>query len=379
MGIWLWPRTSAPQPPEPDLSRVDPEVAEAIAQARDKVRQQPKSGAAWGRLGKVFLAHDFHDEARRSFEQAEHLDPADARWPYLHGLSLILTDSEAGIRCLQHAVQLCGDELLAPRLRLAEALLTQGRLAEAERHLQWARKAEPEHPRVRLGLGRLALVRGQWREALEHLELCTQDLHTRRLAHRLLAEAWTRLGERNKAREQQRQAAEAPEDQLWLDPFMQEVLSLQCGLSARLQRAKALFAQQRPEQAVELLEETARRYPQSSAVWLLLGDILRQFGQPQRSEEAFAKAVRIDPESVDGWFGLGCMQAVQGRASAAAGSFRRTIRLKADHADAYVNLGHCLKEMGDTAGAADAFRAALRCRPNYERAQQALREMATKK
>lgn len=379
LTIWLSPRTLALQPPDPDLSRVDPEVAEAIVQARDKVRQQPKNVAAWGRLGKVFLVHDFHDEAQRSFEQAAHLDPADGRWPYLRGASLIPIDPAASIPSLERAAQLCGKNPLGPRLLLAETLLNQGRLDEAERHLQWARKAEPEHPRVQMGLGRLALLRGQWRPAVEHLELCTQDQHTRRMAHRLLAEAWTRLDERDKAREQQRLAAEAPQDHSWIDPFLQEVVSLQCGLKVHLLKAKALFAQQRFQEAVGLLEETARRYPQSAAVWLLLGDIWRRLEQPDRSEKAFAEAVRIDPESVSGWFGLGLVQEGRGRTRAAADSFRQTIRLKADHADAHFHLGQCLKEMRDVAGAANAFRAALRCQPNYERAQQALHEMDKKK
>lgn len=378
--LWLALRDAKPlEPPDLDLSEIDPEVAEAIAQARDKVRLQPRSSAAWGRLGMIFLAHDMHDEARRSFTQAEHLDPADARWPYLRGVSLILTDPDAGIPCLERAAGLCGKSPLEPRLRLVGTLLSQGRLDEAERHLQWARKAEPNNPRVLLSLGRLALLRGQWRKALEHLDPCTNDAHTQRLAHTLLAEAWTRLGERDKACAEQRQAAEAPGDQFWLDPFVEDVVTLQRGLRVYLRRANELSAQRRYQQAVALLEETVQHYPQCAAVWLLLGDIWRRLEQADRSEKAFAEAVRIDPQSVDGWFGLGRMQAVRGRLRAATDSFRRTIRLKADHADAHLYLGHCLKEMGDAAGAADAFRAALRCQPNYERAQQALHEMDKKK
>jgi tetratricopeptide (TPR) repeat protein len=371
--LWLAPRS--PQPPSPDLAEVDPEVAEAIAEARAKVQKQPKRSDVWGRLGMVFLAHDFHEEAQFCFAQAERLDPADVRWPYLRGLSLILTNPDAGIACLQRAAERCGSDPLAPRLRLAETLLNQGRLDEAELHVQQAQKTSPHNLRVQLGLSRLAVLRGQWRDALEHLDPCTNDVHAQRLAHTLRAEAWTRLGEPDKAREEQRQAADAPEDQLWPDPFVEDVLRLQRGLKFRLQRANNLFTQQNVREAVELLEETARRYPQSPAVRLLLGDIWRQFGRPDRAEQAFAEAVRLDPESVDGWFRLGCMQAARNQPRAAADSFRRTIRLKPDHADAHFNLGHRLKELGDTAAAADEFRAALRCRPDYDQARQALRAM----
>jgi tetratricopeptide (TPR) repeat protein len=375
--LWLAPRS--PQPPEPDLAEVDPDVVEAIAAARNKVRQQPNNGAAWGRLGMVFFAHDFHDEAERSFAQAERLDSADGRWPYLRGLSLILTNPDASIPCLQRAAERCGNHPLAPRLRLAETLLNQGRLDEAELHLEQARQAEPHHARVQLSLGRLAVLRGQWRSALEYLEPCTNDLHSQRLAHRLRAEAWTRLGEPDKAREEQRQAALAPKDQSWPDPFVEDVLRLRRGLSIRLQQATHLFAVQNVQQAVKLLEETIQRYPHATAARLLLGEFWRRLGRDEEAEQAFAEAVRIDPDSPDAWFRLGCIQASRGRPRAAADSFRHTIRLKLDHADAHINLGHCLKEVGDAAAAADAFRAALRCRPDYERARQALREMDKKK
>jgi tetratricopeptide (TPR) repeat protein len=373
---WLVP--PSPQPPLPDLSEVDPEVVQAIAAAQDKVRQQPNKSAAWGRLGMVFLAHDFHEEAQRSFAQAERLDPADGRWPYLRGLSLLLTEPEAGLACLRRAAECCGNDPLAPRLRLAEELLNQGRFEEAEYHLEQARKAGPHHPRIQLGLGRLAILRGQWQTALEHLAPCTTDVHTRRLAHTLRAEAWTRLGQPDKAREEQTQAAQAPEDQLWLDPFIEDVMRLKCGLPMRLQRANDLFTQHRYSQAIELLEETVQRYPQSTAARLRLGEVYRILGRSEQAERMFAEVVRLDPQSVDAWFRLGCMQAARGRPREAADSFRRTIALKPDHADAHFNLGQCLKQQGADADAANAFRAALRCRPDHERAHQALQEMAKK-
>jgi tetratricopeptide (TPR) repeat protein len=326
----------------------------------------------------VFLAHDFHEEAQRSFEHAERLDPADGRWPYLRGLSLVLTDQDAGISCLRRAAERCGDDPLAPRLRLAETLLNLGRLEEVANHLDKARRVEPDNPRMQLGLGRLAVLRGQWDAALEHLGPCTSDVHTRRLAHTLRAEAWSRLGQPDKAREEQDQAAKAPEDQLWLDPFMEDVLRFRRGLSIRLQRANDLFAHQRYPEAVELLEETVQRYPRSTAARLLLGDVHRRLGRGEQAEQTFAEAVRIDPESADAWFRLGCMQGSRGRPREAADSFRRTIGYKADHADAHFNLGQCLKQLGDATGAADEFRAALRCRPDHEPARQALRGVEKK-
>jgi cytochrome c-type biogenesis protein CcmH/NrfG len=378
VSVSLW-FTRSPQPPEPDLAEVDPDVAEAITAACNKVRQQPNNGAVWGQLGMVFFVHDFQGEAERCFAQAERLDSADGRWPYLRGLSLILTNPDASIPCLQRAVERCGDHPLIPRLRLAETLLNQGRLDEAELHLEQARRMEPYNVRVQLGLGRLAVLRSQWHSALEHLDPCTNDVHAQRLAHRLQAEVWTRLGEPDKAHVEQKQAAEAPKDHSWPDPFVEDVLLLQRGLPVRLQQAQKLFAQRQSQQAVQLLEETIQRYPQAASARLLLGELWRHLGRVEQAEQAFTQAVQIDPDSPDAWFRLGCIQAARGRMREAAESFHRAINRKPDHADAHVNLGHCLQELGDAAGAADAFRAALRCRPDYERAQAALRQMQKSK
>ena len=75
----------------------------------------------------VLYAHDYLSEAERCFVQAEKLDAADPRWPYLQARTLLKDplDPGAGLRCLERAVQRAGD-VPAPRLRLASALLVGG-------------------------------------------------------------------------------------------------------------------------------------------------------------------------------------------------------------------------------------------------------------
>jgi tetratricopeptide (TPR) repeat protein len=374
LGLWLWLRPR-PDPPLPDLTDVDPEVAELIADARRGVVKAP-SARTWGHLGMVFRAHDFAEESNHCFREAERLNPRDARWPYLQGLTVVLTDPEAGIPYLERAVERCGDEPLAPRLRLAEVLLERGRLQEAQSHLEQALGRQPDNLRARLGLGRLALLREQWRAGLEPLAACQEDGHARRLAHTLQAEAWGRLGEAERARAEQDQAAKLPEDERWPDPFVDEVLRLQRGLRARLETADGLKRGGRSEQALELLKDTADKYPRSVKAHLLLGEVYLQLGRPDLAEPSYRHAVQADPDAAEAWFSLGVAQA-EDRPREAADSFRRAVRLKPNHAWAHFNLGQMLKKLGDPAGAADEFRAALRCRPDYAAAREALKELKT--
>src|SRR5262245_2511579 len=124
-GWWLWQRQRAPEPPAVDLGGVDPAVTAAIETARAKVRQSPRSAAAWGLLGQVLVAHDFRADALTCFAEAERFDPRDPRWPHYQGLTLYLGDPNAALPKLRRAVELCGDNPAAPRLVLAEALLNQ--------------------------------------------------------------------------------------------------------------------------------------------------------------------------------------------------------------------------------------------------------------
>jgi cytochrome c-type biogenesis protein CcmH/NrfG len=155
--------------PTVDPAGADREVVAAIETASTEVHRSPRSPAAWGQLGKVLVAHSYYDEANTCFIRAQELDPRDPRWPYLHGLTLRFSDTDRAIAQIQRAVQLQGDAP-AMRLRLAEALLEQGRLDEAEEQYRRLLDLDPGNPRGFLGLGRLAYQRGDMRTSREHLD-----------------------------------------------------------------------------------------------------------------------------------------------------------------------------------------------------------------
>lgn len=377
LGGWYARSRSLPEPPLPDLTGADQEVAEAIQQAWEKVRSERSSSTAWGELGQVLLAHDYNREANRCFEQAERLDPREPTWPYLQGLNLIKHDPEAGIRCLERAVR-CSDEHPELRLLLAETLLERGRLDEAQSLLDQARSLAPDNLRARLALGRLELLRHNSRAGVSHLEACRKDAHARKHAHLLLAEAYNQLGETEKARAEQRQAARLREDQPWPDPLFVPILKLRRGLQARFQAVDYLSRSGRVSEAVQLLTQTMEKYPSSLEGWMRLGELWYRAKRPDRAQACFEQAVRISPELAEAWFRLGCIQ-VANDSRQAASSFRQAIRCKPHYAQAHYNLGQCLQQQGERAAAAAAFREALRCRPDYDLARKALRELEDRK
>lgn len=377
-SVTLWLAGRAPEPPFPDLSGADEEVAAVIQHARDKVLRAPKSSTAWGNLGEVLLAHTYNHEANICFQQAEQLDPREPTWPYLHGLNLLTSDPEASIPCLQRAVGCSSERQVVPRLLLAEALLERDRLDEVQSLLDQVRTRDSADLRARLLFGRLEILRQNWQAALTHLEECRDDVHARKRSAVLRAEAWNQLGETEKAVAEQRRAGELPEDQPWPDPFNEKVVKLQRGLRARFMSVDYLMRAGRLHEALQLLNETVEKYPSSLESWMRLGEVWYRVRNPDRAQECFQKATRLAPDLAEAWFRLGCIQA-QTHSAEAEASFRQAIRCKPHYSQAHFNLGQCLKEQGRREDAAAEFREALRCRPDYELARKALRELETQK
>jgi len=115
LGVFLWRQvlssrgTARDVPiaevPAIDQTDIDPAVLRLISGARTAVAEAPRSAEAWGRFGKVLLAHGFSDEAGACFAQAEALDPGEPRWSYHQGTILSQGEPDAAIPKLQRAVE----------------------------------------------------------------------------------------------------------------------------------------------------------------------------------------------------------------------------------------------------------------------------------
>jgi tetratricopeptide (TPR) repeat protein len=380
-AAWWYFRPRAPerQPPAVDLSRAEPEVAGAIRGASDRVRAAPRDAAAWGKLGMLLLAHDFEAESRSAFAAAAELDPADYRWPYLEGLTLVLREPEAGLARLRRAAELAPVNRSEPRLRLAELLVERGDLDRAAELARAALAKQPAGARAELVLARVAAARADWPGVLDWAGRCELNPACRRESALLRARALEATGRREEADAAFRAAAELPEPPGWPDPVIAEVESLRVGTRALLARAAALIAEGGATEAAGLLEEAAARAPNDPRPGLLLGQALIQARNAPAARKVLEGYTGRFPSSVEGWFNLGVARFEAGDFAAAADAFRRTTELKPDHALAHFNLGHCRLKLGDKTGAKAEFEAALRCRPDYKSAREALANLAAEK
>jgi tetratricopeptide (TPR) repeat protein len=331
---------------------------------------KPHSAAAWGRLGQLLRAHGYGPESNVCLAQAERLDPADPRWPYLQGTGLQSDDPEAAIAHLQRAVALCGSAPDAPRLVLAEVCLQQRRLDEAERHFRQVLGGDPGNARAHLGLGRLACERGNPGGALAHLERSASSQLTQKASRVLLAQAYQQLGDTAAAGREQKRALALPGDPPWPDPYQEEVLAVRIGRQARLSRLQTLHRQGRDVEARELARQLEKDYPE--VYWLVEGRGQMTRGDFTAAERALRKAVELAPDSVEAQFDLGSVLLEQRNHPAAADCFRKVTELEPGYGPAYLRLAHCLVGQGDRAEALRAFQAAVRYMPQQAEARREL-------
>ena len=384
-GWYGWRRYTAPSPPEIASAGLDPELAGAIESARQQVRKDPYSAAAWGKLGKMLRASQLLDEAVVCFAQAERLAPTDPQWPYLQGEALRKSDARAALPLLERAADLAGRAFgVAPHLRLAEVLLALGRGDEAEGQLRQALDIEPDDPSTHYNLGVLAFARGDLPESLAQLKRCEDSPFTRQKACIQLAAVCRRMNRAEEGDEYGRKADQLPPDENWPDPLAAEALTV--GRSARFQQAAELetrgFHQAAAEQLTKLIEQRP-----AYQVYLALARNLRKMGDLAGAEQALLSAVSMEPGNFKAYYELSRIWCVRAQTDArsdkarakkeyqeAADWARRALARRGDHALTHVILGMSLRELGMSKEAVDSYRTAIECSPDLAEAHLLLGE-----
>jgi tetratricopeptide (TPR) repeat protein len=391
VGGWYWwhDRHTA-RLPTIDLERHEAPVRDAISGAMGDVRAKPRSGATWGRLGMVLAIHDDREDARYCFQQARRLSPNEPRWPYYLGHSY-LPDYEAALPFLREAAARSRQsDNPSAVLLLGEVLLLKGDLAESAQTFERILEREPEDMRAHFNLGVVCLGLQCPEKAVDHLTRSLKDPAARKKASAQLAAAHAalaarpgltaaeRLEHQTAAERFSRDAATLPEDAPWPDPYLAEVAALDVSRRRSLDRAVTLLNAGKNEEAVTLLQQIVRRYPDEDT-YLELGRALIATRQYDQAEESFRQCLKIRPEHAQGHYLLGLVLFRQGlhhwnatpsdrrpavaRFQEAARHLERTIELMPTHSLAHAYRGRCLRYLDRPAEAEAALRAAIQQNP----------------
>jgi tetratricopeptide (TPR) repeat protein len=311
----------------------------------------------------VLRVYDFRPQACESLARAEFLDPGNPRWPYYHGLSLMIGKPVDAIPKFQRAAELCGTEPPAPRMRLARLLGEQGRWNEAQAVLGPLLQAKPDYAPARLLSARAAHATGNLSQAVELARNCIQDPRTGRSAWALLAILYREHGDTAAAAQAARRSAATPADEGIGDPFEAEAIMLRPDPRALSEQAHPLLASGHLAEAAPLIDRLIREHPQHPDTWLLLGRLQLLRKQAPEAEKSLRHHLELSPQSVQGMFQLGLALLAQNRFPEAAQVFGQATELKADYGPAYYNRAFALARAGQLREATVAFRESLRHNP----------------
>jgi tetratricopeptide (TPR) repeat protein len=306
------------------LARNDPRGARAHLDRL--VATEPADAEVQLRLGSALRMQRNEDGARRAFELAAELTPADPR-PWLELADLDAARPERRARALLAAGE---REARLWDLHRAERLFEEALALDAGA----AVAVFQARARMHQDVGREAEALEAWNQALA---AGADD-----------ADSWTGVGRARRALEQP-DAQEAFERALALDPRHPETLS-------RLGRMQVDVG--RPELAIPLLREAVAVRPADAGARLGLARALRATGEPRE-----ALALLVGPEAPTGGGAerlrvAASIQREQGDLAAARESLERAVELEPSHAPAHAELAEVYAELGDEAGAAGLRRLA---------------------
>lgn len=377
MGVgWLLSSHSrVPVQPKVELSKADPEVAKAIRAAQDSVSGAPTSATKWGNLGMVLYTHNFASQAQVCFDQAQKLDPNDARWPYLEGQCLLLQNPSEALPQLKRAAELAGNAPDAPRLLLSETLINQGHPDDAKPFVDAALKSDPNNPRALLALGRYALAKGQTARARDALVHSYQNAPNVKATQLLLSQVFQQARDPQKAAAFAAQAARLPDTLSWRDPYMDVVSQMQTGQGVQIQRGEIYVINGQFEAARAQMKQTVEQYPKAGRAWMLLGAADVGLGQLKVAEAELRKSVALDPQSAEALNHLGDAIARQNRNKDAIFFFKKALALNPQSAEFHFNLGICLLKTGDVTKAGKEFQTTVKLAPTSVKARAGLAQL----
>jgi tetratricopeptide (TPR) repeat protein len=390
IGLRLRSRAAAAAllPPLPALAGQPPAVVEHLRNADADARRDPASADVVGALGMAYHADLFYDAAADAYRAAASLAAGDWRWSYL----LVLVHIERGEAApaatrLREIVAANPSRPLAwlrlgdaefKRARYAEADEAYGRaeaaarpgtVAAAESHAGPGRRdTNPIAAYAALGRARVALQQGRVDGARQALEKVVADAPRFGAAHRLLADAYGRLGEAEKGTRHVARAAALPPYNAAPDPMV-DALARESRRSVFLLKQAGAADLLRDASWREYLVRRALEFDGNNPdVVYEMGALLQQLKRPREALSYFERHLDMVSDDQQTLVQMGKCHADLRQFAEAEAVLRRAVAL-ADDAVGEYNLGYVLDQVGRPDEAERQYQRALALNPGLPSAQ----------
>src|SRR5579864_3814337 len=360
----------------PDLPRLiianfRPQIRDRVQKAYEDVSARPKDAEANGRLGMLLQAFSQFESAEICYRRARILDPNRFQWAYYLGLTQALDGkNEEASRNLGDATRL-DPQYLPARLKLAEVLLTLGRLEESERVCQSIVKDDAQLAPAYYWLGRVESAKGDVPAAMEQFRKACQLWPSFGTAHYALALACKATGATAEAKQHMAayQKYKADGDPQPEDPQMEAVRSLDNTALAHLMKGVDLENAGQLDGAIAEHEEAVKQDPKLAQAHANLIALYGRAGRADRAEEEYRATVGINPNLPQSHYDYGVLLVSLRRYREAEEAFRKALDSSPNYAEAHSNLGAMLELRGKYEEAIQHYQAAINDKPNYRMAR----------
>jgi tetratricopeptide (TPR) repeat protein len=336
----------------PDISSADEpvqaQIRQRFASLQDAIGRpglsQDDLASAFGEMGTLLTAAEYYDAAGACFDNARVLAPRDMRWPYLLGHTARLANDTATASSWFEQALALSPEHVPSLVWLAQMHLEQSRADAAAPLLARAASLEPGSGAVAFGLGRVALARNDFAQAVQHLERAlTLGPHANRIRYPL-ALAYRGLGQRAKAEEHLRQRGEVdlPPD----DPLLAGIFGLLQNASAYEVRGSRAIEEQRWPDAAASLRKAIELAPENAFSRLNLATSLYMLGDADAALDQYRAAIRLSPGLARAHFGVGVLMEARGRDGEAIDAFTTAVAIDRAYVEARFSLANALRRAG---------------------------------
>jgi tetratricopeptide (TPR) repeat protein len=337
-----------------DLDRAEAVLLEASASDPDNPRLFVLAGRVQFERGR--LERSFH-----LFGQAIEFDPDDADAHYYQGIVLQRWSKfDDAAEAYRRAYEIAPDEVSYLNA-WAEAIVADGRRAEARRLLESKMSYFDQSASIRVAAGHLAAIDGDHARAIEHFrEASLLSPEDDALAEELALAQFA--SGRNK------------EAVVTLEPLLKRPeLAGRVDLHEVLARAQQRLG--RTDDARKTYLKLTQLDPTQAGHWVRLGEMAWESDQPRDALTAARRAMRVDPRDHRGYMLAGLVLKEQQRWDDAVPYFDRAAELSPNAAAPLILRGIALQSAGKPAAAAEAYRQALARQPEDRRAARLLQSV----
>ena len=354
----------------PDLSVLEESVRDQVRERYASLQEIENTSTrrvelanAYGALGLILMATEYHDAATASYLNAQALAPDDMRWPYYLGqLHTMTGDLAQAAEFFGRAVELQANDVAA-LVWFGRTRLDQGRPEAAEPLFAHAVLLQPGSAAALAGLGRAALARRDYGGATEYLGRALALDPRASSLHYPLAMAYRALGRLETAGAHLQQRGDG--EPTLRDPLMQEYHDVLHGAAAFEQRGTEALNEGRWAAAAEAFRKGLALEPDNPSLRVWLASVLVPQGDIRGAVEQLEETLRRSPEFAEAHYGLGSILLLNGRHQEAVEQFSAAVTLKPNYLEARIGLAETLRVTGRPEEALPHYERAVATDPRF--------------